>query len=114
MFDTIELIFLLSISVLGKAVVNLPSVASYYKLLGINQVYSDDRKAKHTNIATICKQHLIRNYLQKILKCEAMKLGLVGSAIYQNEKGLSAKVWIKVLKLLIKIRECLTRMNICN
>ncbi len=42
---------------------------------------------KHTNNTAIYNKCLIRNYLQKILKCQATKLRSVRSMVYENEGG---------------------------
>jgi hypothetical protein len=38
---------------------------------------TEDTNVKHRNILIIYDQYLIRNYLQKILKCKTVKLGLL-------------------------------------
>jgi hypothetical protein len=54
---------------------------------------------------------LIRNYLQKLLKSQAASLGLGRSRFLQlkpvDSKEMSGE-------LLIKVRECFVRVNICN
>jgi hypothetical protein len=42
---------------------------------------SEDTNEKYTNITTIYNQYLIRNYLQKILKCHAAKFPFVRSMV---------------------------------
>ncbi len=80
---------------------------------GINKFITDDTNVKLTNIAAIYNQYLIRNYLQKILKCQAAKLGFVRSKDLSKQRVLSTKVRERVLELLIKISECFVRVIIC-
>jgi hypothetical protein len=46
---------------------------------------TEDQCTKHTNIATINNQYLIRNYLQMNLKCQAANLGFGRSRIPQQK-----------------------------
>jgi hypothetical protein len=38
---------------------------------------------------TIYKQYLIRNYFKKLLKSQVVKVGFVGSMIFENEGGVA-------------------------
>ncbi len=56
------------------------------KLLQINiKFIIEEPNVKHANITTLYHQYLIRNHLQKILKFQATKLGIVRSNDFWNE-----------------------------
>jgi hypothetical protein len=79
-----------------------------------NQHYKNERTSKtHNHYNNLQSILTAINYLQKILKWQTARLRFVESISYQNKRGWSAKIWKQVLKLLIKIRECFVRANIC-
>ncbi len=74
---------------------------------------NEDQITKHINFTTINNQYLVRNYLQKILKCQAVRQVFGKLGIY-NMNGVECKCLRVTCELLIKIRECFERVNICN
>ncbi len=48
---------------------------------------TEDTNVKQTNNTTIYNQYLIRNYFKKLLKTQGVKVGFVGSMIFENEGG---------------------------
>ncbi len=66
-----------------------------------------------SRVSTIYNQYLIRNYSQRILRCQAAKLWFGRFRILQL-KGVGCKVLEVRRELQIKIRECFMRVNIGN
>ncbi len=54
-----------------------------------SEFITEDTNVKHTNNMTIYKQYLIRNYFKKLLKSQVVKVGFVGSMIFENEGGVA-------------------------
>ena len=73
----------------------------------INQVYYWRLFCQMRKITTIYNQYLIRNYLQKIIKSQALKLGFGRYRILQL-KGVECKGPDVRGELLIKVREWLS------
>ncbi len=100
----VMLAFYLSLEFLGIIELKLSRINQVYYWILFSQTHV------HYNYLWLI---FIRNYLQKILKCQAAKLGF-WEPYSLTIKGIERKVQKASWELLIKSWDCFVRANICN